>query len=321
MGEVHLARQRGPSGFEKYVVIKTLLPHLVEERDFVNQFFDEARIAAMLSHPNIVQIFDLGEVSGRHYIAMEHVHGVTLRQLASAAEHAGVTVPMGVRCRIAADAGAALDYAHGACNAQGRPLGLVHRDVSPQNVMVSFSGVVKLVDFGVAKANDKLSRTATGVVKGKLAYMSPEQAGGEPLDRRSDVFALGIVLHELLTGRRLFRRENDQATMLAVRRDPILPPSSIDASVPRALDAIVLKALERDRERRYSTCGRLVTELDAAVRRLRLAATPLHLSALLQSLFPDDSAPDAVGRPPRNQAAGDDDTPGSATTTTEDRGS
>ena len=248
MGEVFLARQQGPVGFEKYLVIKTLLPHLTEDQDFVNMFFDEARIAAMLSHPNIAQIYDLGEASGRYYIAMEYVHGETLRATQSAAESVRGGITLGLKCRIIAGAAHALDYAHDARNSAGQPLDLIHRDVSPHNIMIAFSGVVKLVDFGIAKANNKLARTATGVIKGKYAYMSPEQAYGHALDRRSDVFALGIVFHELLTGERLFKKDVDMDTLRAVAEAPITAPSELVKGVPKALDLVVLKALARKRE-------------------------------------------------------------------------
>ncbi|MBS1151993.1 MAG: Serine/threonine-protein kinase Pkn6, partial [Myxococcaceae bacterium] len=233
MGEVFLARQQGPVGFEKFLVVKTLLPHLTEDPDFVNMFFDEARIAALLNHPNIAHIYDLGEAAGRYFIAMEFVHGKTLRETTDAAEGVRGGMMLGLKCRVISSAAQALDYAHDACNSAGQHLGLIHRDVSPQNLMIAFTGEVKLVDFGIAKANNKLARTATGVIKGKYAYMSPEQAYGEPLDRRSDVFALGIVFHELLTGQRLFKRETENQTLTAVSEAKIEPPSTLAKGVPR----------------------------------------------------------------------------------------
>jgi uncharacterized protein (TIGR02265 family) len=294
MGEVFLARQQGPVGFEKFLVIKTLLPHLTEDQDFVNMFFDEARIAAMLSHPNIVQIYDLGETAGRYYIAMEYVHGETLRATQAAAEPERGGLTLGLKCRIIAGAAQALDYAHDARNSAGQHLGLIHRDVSPHNIMIAFSGVVKLVDFGIAKANNKLARTATGVIKGKYAYMSPEQAYGETLDRRSDVFALGIVFHELLTGERLFRRDTDVETMEAVSELEIVPPSERVKGIPKALDVIVMKALARDQDDRYATCGQLQADLEAVIQQQRLAATAAHLAGFMRRLFPEQAAPDAL---------------------------
>ncbi|MBS1151340.1 MAG: Serine/threonine-protein kinase Pkn6 [Myxococcaceae bacterium] len=309
MGEVFLARQQGPVGFEKFLVIKTLLPHLTEDQDFVNMFFDEARIAAMLSHPNIAQIYDLGEASGRYYIAMEYVHGETLRHTQTAAESVKGGLTLGLKCRIIAGAAHALDYAHDARNSAGQPLDLIHRDVSPHNIMIAFSGVVKLVDFGIAKANNKLARTATGVIKGKYAYMSPEQAYGQPLDRRSDVFALGIVFHELLTGERLFKKDSDMDTLRAVADAPIPAPSELTKGIPKALDVIVLKALARKREDRYATCGELQADLEGVILRQRLPATASHLAAFMKGLFPEASAPDALLKLTRPEQAAEEKTP------------
>jgi len=296
MGEVFLARQQGPVGFEKFLVIKTLLPHLTEDQDFVNMFFDEARIAAMLSHPNIVQIYDLGEAQGRYYIAMEYVHGETLRATERAAESVRGGITLGLKCRIIAGAALALDCAHDARNSAGQPLDLIHRDVSPHNIMIAFSGVVKLLDFGIAKANNKLARTATGVIKGKYAYMSPEQAYGQTLDRRSDVFALGTVFHELLTGQRLFKREADMDTLRAVAEGSVQPPSELVKGIPKALDVIVMKALSKNREDRYETCGQFQADLEGVIARQRLPATASHLAAFMKGLFPEQSAPDAMLR-------------------------
>jgi eukaryotic-like serine/threonine-protein kinase len=309
MGEVFLARQQGLEGFEKFLVIKTLLPHLVEDPEFVKMFFDEARIAALLSHPNIAQIYDLGEASGRYYIAMEYVHGETLRKTQKVAESMPGGLALGLKCRIIAGAAQALDHAHDARGPNGQPINLIHRDVSPHNIMVTFSGEVKLVDFGIAKANNKLARTATGIIRGKYAYMSPEQAYGRPLDRRSDVFALGTVFHELLTGQGLFRRETEVLTMKAVATDPVPPPSEIVKGLPKALDFIVLKALSRKLEDRYATCAQLKADLDALIVRQRLPATAARLAEFMQRLFPDASKPDALLRlSQREEAAADDAT-------------
>ena len=192
MAEVFLARQRGPEGFDRKVAVKRILPHLAETADFVRMFLSEARLAARLSHPNIVHIYELGQVGGDYFIAMEYVDGVHAGQLI---EHAR-TEPIWPEliARIGADAAGALAYAHRLTDADGRPLQLVHRDVSPQNIMVSSDGIVKLVDFGIAKAASKAEETRPGVVKGKYAYMSPEQTVGRALDGRSDVFSLGVVL-------------------------------------------------------------------------------------------------------------------------------
>ena len=284
MGQVYLARQKGPVGFEKLVVVKRILPHLSEEPEFIQMFFDEARIAALLNHPNIAQIYDLGEVDGTYYIAMEYVHGESLRLLNSRAEKAG-GLPLGLKCRIISDAAGALDFAHRAKSPSGQPLSLIHRDVSPQNILVGFNGAVKLIDFGVAKAAGKISTTLTGAVKGKYAYMSPEQARGEELDMRSDVFGLGIVFHELLTSGRLFKRETESATLRAVVGHKIAPPSSLVKNLPKGVDALVMTALARKRSERYQDAAEMQLAIEDFLGRARLSATTAHLAAYMRDLY------------------------------------
>ena len=295
MGEVWLARQKGLEGFEKLVVVKTLRSHLKEEQDFVNMFFDEARIAAALTHPNIAQIYDLGEEKGEYFIAMEYVHGTSLKDMADYAHEVERPVPLALKCRAIADAAGALDFAHQAKTPSGQPLALIHRAVSPQNILIGFNGAVKLIDFGVAKAANKLVRTATGVIKGKHAYMSPEQAYGQPLDGRSDVFGLGIVFWELLTGERLFKRESELDTLRAVVGAEIKPPSHKDRTVPKALDAVVMRALERTTAQRYPTAGELREGIERFLTRARLPATAAHLAAYMHELFPDELEPPSTG--------------------------
>ncbi len=287
MGEVFLARQVGAGGFEKLLVVKRILPHLSEDEDFIEMLFDEARIAAALNHPNISQIFDLGEVEGVFYIAMEYIHGDSLRKVNARADEELGGLPLALKCRIIADAAAGLDFAHRAKTATGRPLGLIHRDISPQNILIGFNGSVKLIDFGVAKAAGKISNTLTGTIKGKYAYMSPEQARGEELDHRSDIFGLGTVFYEVLTSTRLFKRESDTATLKAVVGAKILPPSQVVKGLPRALDAIVLKALARERTARYQTMGELQLDLEDFLVRERLPGTLAHLAAFMRELFSD----------------------------------
>ena len=288
MGEVWLARQKGPVGFEKLVVIKTLLQHLREDQEFVNMFFDEARIAAVLNHPNIAQIYDLGEEKGEYFIAMEYVHGLSLRDVVVYALEKGNGMPLALKCRVIADAAAALHFAHQAKTPSGQPLDLIHRDVSPQNILIGFNGTVKLIDFGVAKAANKLVRTATGIIKGKYAYMSPEQAYGKPLDGRSDVFGLGTVFWEILCTDRLFKRENETETLQAVVGAEIHPPSMLDRAVPKSLDPIVLKALSRELPGRYESAEAFQKAIEAWLAKQRLPATNAHLAAFMKQLFPDD---------------------------------
>ncbi len=288
MGEVFLARMKGPVGFEKLVVVKTLLQHLREDQEFVNMFFDEARIAAVLNHPNIAQIYDLGEDKGEYFIAMEYVHGLSLRDVVVHALEKGTPMPLALKCRVIADAAAALDFAHQAKTPSGQPLDLIHRDVSPQNILIGFNGVVKLIDFGVAKAANKLVRTATGIIKGKYAYMSPEQAYGKQLDGRSDVFGLGTVFWEILCTDRLFKRENETDTLQAVVGAEIHPPSMLVRAVPKSLDAVVLKALSREVPERYQSAAAFQNAIESWLTKQRLPATNAHLAAFMKQLFPDD---------------------------------
>ena len=285
MGEVFLARQEGIQGFEKLLVIKTLLPHLTQNKEFVEMFLDEARLAARLAHPNVIQIFDLGQVEDVFYIAMEYVHGEDLKRMWKQAYHAKRTIPTPIAVRIVADAAAGLGYAHRLANAEGQPLGLVHRDVSPQNILLTFDGGVKLIDFGVAKAAGRATQTQTGALKGKYAYMSPEQVEGEELDRRSDVFALGIVLWEMTTGSRLFRSESDVATLKLVSRCEVPPPSQQNPDVPPALDPIVLKALAKDREQRYQDMEAFRLDLENWLAETRSPGSAAHLATYMRDLF------------------------------------
>ncbi|WP_304988518.1 serine/threonine-protein kinase [Corallococcus sp. CA053C] len=288
MGAVYLARQKGPVGFQKLLVVKRLLPHLSEDDEFLQMFLDEARIAALLNHPNIAQIYEMGDVDGQYYIAMEYVHGEPLGSLLPRASAHPGGFPLGLKCRIAAEAAAGLDAAHNARSPSGRKLSLIHRDVSPQNVLVGFNGGVKLIDFGVAKAQGKLSQTVVGTIKGKHAYMSPEQARGEPLDARSDVFGLGTVFYELLTGGRLFKRESEMATLKAVVGFKIVPPSEAVPGIPKSLDAIVFKALARKRDDRFSTAGELQLALEEFLQQEKLHGTSAHLAAFMRDVYAEE---------------------------------
>jgi eukaryotic-like serine/threonine-protein kinase len=290
MGEVWLARVAGESNEQPPIVVKRLLDHLKEDQEFVNMFFDEARIAAALDHPNIARIEDLGEAGGSYYIAMEFVHGMSFGDVVNAALEAGTDMPLALKCRVIAEAAAALDFAHRAKTEAGTPLELIHRDVSPHNIMVGFDGSVKLIDFGVARAANKLTRTATGIIKGKYAYMSPEQAWGKELDGRSDLFGLGVVLWEVLALERLFKRENDTATLRAVVGAEVVPPSHKESAVPKGLDAIVLKALTRDLDSRYQTGNEFKKALEAFLTKQRLYATKAHLAGWMQQLFPEKAS-------------------------------
>ena len=288
MGQVYLARQKGPVGFQKLLVVKRLLPHLSEDDEFIQMFLDEARIAALLNHPNIAQIYDLGEVDGIYYIAMEYVHGEAIAEVHKRAMQRKGTMPVALKCRVISDAAAGLDAAHHARSPSGRKLGLIHRDVSPQNVLVGFNGSVKIIDFGVAKAAGKLSQTTAGQIKGKHAYMSPEQAKGEPLDHRSDVFGLGTVFYELLTGTRLFKRESEMATLKAVVGAKIPPPSEVVPSIPKALDAVVIKALARNRDERFATAGDMQLAIEDFLFKQQQPSTTAHLAGFMREIYAEE---------------------------------
>ncbi len=271
MAEVFRAKAFGVEGFERLVAVKRILPNIAEDKEFIRMFIEEAKLSVQLNHANIAQIFDLGVVDGAYYIALEHVHGRDLRGIFDRCRQLGEAMPVGQACFVAMKVCEGLDYAHNKRDQSGRELSLVHRDVSPQNILVSFEGEVKLIDFGIAKAARTNSKTNSGIVtqagilKGKFGYMSPEQVRGMQVDRRSDVFSCGIVLYELLTGERLFVGESDFSTLEKVRNVEILPPSTYNRKIPEELERIVLKALAKDVEDRYQNAIDLHDELQAFV--------------------------------------------------------
>src|SRR6476620_187324 len=228
--EIYLARIGGTAGFEKYVVVKCLHDHLADDPDFVKMFLDEARLAAVLDHSNIVQTFELGEYENRYYMVLEFLAGLSLAMVVRRAQERlqGGYIPVALVLNIAAQACAGLHYAHERTTS-GKPLNMVHRDISPQNLVISFEGVVKVVDFGIARAEMRETKTKAGTIKGKFAYMSPEQCIAANVDRRTDVFALGVIVHELLTGRRLFKRNSPYETYQAVIECAVDPPSRINS--------------------------------------------------------------------------------------------
>ena len=291
MGQVFLARERG--AVERLVVLKLILPHLAEDEEFLTMFLEEARLVARLQHQNLVTILDLLEVEGRHCLAMEYVQGDDVRRLDKHSRLKGKLLPTGLVLRIISEAAAGLDYAHKSRDAQGQPLRLVHRDVSPQNILVGFDGGVKIIDFGVAKAAGSSHNTATGVLKGKYPYMSPEQASGQAIDGRSDQFALGVVMWELLTGKRLFKGESDMMTLRLVKDCQVPPPSQLNPKLPPGLDEVVLRALSPTPDKRYPDCGAFRLALEDYVIQLRMPASNAHLSAYLRELYAERIAAEA----------------------------
>lgn len=263
MAEVFRARLTGVSGFEREVAIKRILPNVAEDSEFIRMFIDEAKIAVQLNHPNIAQIYDLGCDAGTYYIAMELVHGRDMRTIFRLFYDRGQAMPIPMVVHIFLRVCDALHYAHFAEAPGGRSLALVHRDVTPQNILISYEGEVKVIDFGLARAAGRVSQTQAGVVKGKLAYLSPEQSRGKKVDHRTDIFATGICLWEMLTGARLFLGPNDVETVRRVQRCEVPPPRTVNPRIPPDLEEIVLRALARDIQQRYQTAMELHDDLQA----------------------------------------------------------
>lgn len=288
MAEVFRATTSGAAGFERTVAIKVLLPTIAMDDGFVTMLIDEAKIAGLLTHANIAQIFDLGKVDDRYYIVQEFVNGKDLRAMQKAMALDGRAFDVKQSSHIAIKVCEALEYAHTKCDPNGNPVELVHRDISPQNIMVSREGEIKLVDFGIAKAEGRSTRTLAGLVKGKFAYMSPEQLRGLPVDRRSDVFACGIVLWELLTGKALFRRSSEFETLKRARSAEIEPPSKYNNSVSKELDAAVLKALTRHVDDRFQTAIDFRDALWSAMRAEKGFYARADLATWMRDNFPEE---------------------------------
>ncbi len=284
MAELYLAKARGIAGFEKPCVLKLVLPHLADDRAFAEMFLAEARLAATLDHPNVVHVVDIGEVGGEYFFVMEYVHGRDVRALLRARPGA---IPLPAALTIAHGIAEGLHYVHEQRDGDGKFLGLVHRDVSPSNVMVRFDGCVKLVDFGIAKATEQRNATRTGILKGKVHYMSPEQCEGHTIDRRTDVFALGILLYEMTTGRTLFTGANDYYVMSRIVRGIYARPREVDPAYPEALERIVLRALARDPAERYVSAQALQLDLEAYARDARISLSPRVLAQTMLELFGD----------------------------------
>lgn len=252
MAEIFRGLAYDLSGIKKTVCIKKILSHIAASREFIDMLVDEAKIAVRLNHGNIAQVYDLGKAGEDYFIVMEYVEGQTLSKIFKKVSRQKKRLPIPIVCNIISEIASGLNYMHCRSDENGEPLNIIHRDISPQNLMVSYSGIVKIIDFGIAKAAVKIGQTESGILKGKFAYMSPEQAYGDPLDHRSDIFSLGVIFHELLTGKRLFKAEENKQTLKNVKRAKVLAPSQIVPEIPKELDQIVLKALERDRRHRYA---------------------------------------------------------------------
>ncbi len=261
MAEVFRGKQVGVEGFAKLVALKRILPNISQDADFIEMFIDEAKLANQMQHANVVQIYDLGQVTEQYYIAMEYVSGVDLRTIWDRARRRNRLLPIAMSCYIMQRVCEGLDYAHRKKDDMGREIGLVHRDVSPQNVLISFEGECKVVDFGIAKAKNKVSKTQAGILKGKFGYMSPEQVRGLELDNRSDIFACGAVLYELLVGERLFLGESDFSTLEKVRNVEVMAPTQLNKNLSPQVERIVMKCLQKNRDERYRYCSEIAEDL------------------------------------------------------------
>ncbi|WP_224366729.1 serine/threonine protein kinase [Hyalangium versicolor] len=261
MAEVWRGKTFGAGGFERLVAIKRILPNIAEDDEFISMFIDEAKISVQLAHANIAQIYELGHISNSYFIAMEYIPGKDMRAIFDRCRKKGEPAPIPLVAYTVAKMCEGLDYAHRKKDGMGRDLNIVHRDISPQNVLISFEGEVKVIDFGIAKAAGKATKTQAGILKGKFGYMSPEQIRGLPLDRRSDVFAIGVCLYEMLTGERLFVGDSDFSVLEKVRKAEVAPPSTYNRRIPEQLEKIVLKALTKDVDERYQYASELGDDL------------------------------------------------------------
>jgi serine/threonine protein kinase len=291
MGEIYLARAQGAAGFEKTVIIKTILPRLSEEEEFVERFLDEGRTVVNLSHGNIVPVFDMDEIDGEYFIAMDYVPG---RDLKAVLERRDDPLPPKLAAYIISQVCEGLAYAHRQTDEEGESLEIVHRDVSPSNVLLSTDGEVKLIDFGIARAAGRSSETVTGRIQGKCCYMSPEQATGKTVDRRSDIFSAGVVFYELLTGERPFEGDSDLRSLELVRQCQFAPPSTVDPDVPEPLDDIVERALARDPEDRYETADQMQSDLMQFLVAEESVLTSKDVAAFLEATFPEGPKRDAI---------------------------
>ncbi|MED5369888.1 MAG: serine/threonine-protein kinase [Myxococcota bacterium] len=301
MAEVFRARSYGMAGFEKILVIKRILDHLGQDEEFVKLFIDEARIAVSLIHVNIVQVFELGEVDGAYFMAMEYVHGLDLARLVNRANKVG-PVPINIACFIVIEALKALQFAHERRDDEGEPMHIVHCDISPQNILISFSGEVKITDFGISRASFQADEQHD-VIRGKYAYMSPEQVEGRPLDGRSDLFSIGIVFYELLTGRRLFKARNRDETLARVKRAEVPSARSFRPELSEDLEDLLLRALARRPEHRYQDAAEMLDALSALVVREGHRANNNDLAGYMKATIEAASAKAKGEKPARRRAS------------------
>jgi len=289
MAQLFRAKIIGVQGFEKFIAIKQILPHLAEEKDLISSFIDEAKLAALLNHQNVVQIYDFGNVEDSYFITMEYLFGKDLRMIANKSKEKGLPLRLENCLYITSRICSGLDYAHKLKDFQGKPLNIIHRDISPQNVIITYEGDVKIVDFGIAKARSQSTITQVGMIKGKVAYMSPEQAAGKTIDHRSDIFPTGILLYEMLSGKRMFTGDTLQI-LAKVRRAEFEPPEAAIVDLPPKLYRILNLALAKEPEQRYQSCGEILADLEECMFELSLRPTARGLAQYMKELFKEDIA-------------------------------
>jgi serine/threonine protein kinase len=303
MAQIFLARQTGLGSFERHVVLKTILRERASDQRFVTMFLDEAKLAATLNHQNVAQVYEVDQADGAYFMAMEYVHGENARAILETTLRRGWTIPLELAVMIISGAAAGLHHAHERRGKNGQPLNIVHRDVSPANIMVGYDGSVKVLDFGIAKAEERATKTVGGTIKGKYGYMSPEQCKGKPIDRRSDIFALGICLYELTTLRRAFKGNDDFETMKRIVSGDVILPSVAVPGFPRELEAILLTAMASDPNARFQSAQELIEALDAFAVRAKLTGSNTAMGRFMTQLFGSKKEPWVEGA--RSHATGE----------------
>ena len=293
MAELFRAKLTGAQGFEKLIAIKKILSNLVEEENLVKSFIDEAKLAALLHHENIVQIYDFGSMDGEFFIAMEYLFGKDLRTITQTASDRNLPISMENSLYLASRICAGLDYSHNLKDLQGKPLNIIHRDINPQNILITYEGQVKIIDFGIAKAASHNTKTRENLIKGKLAYMSPEQANGQTIDHRSDIFSTGIILYEMLSARRMFQGETLHVLTL-VRNAQYEPPEKVIPNLPAKLSEILDRALAKDPADRYQSCGEMLAEIEECLFKLSLRPNARTFASYMKALFEEEMAEEEI---------------------------
>lgn len=293
MAEVFRAK---PQSSDRVLALKRIHPHHLENDDFVSMLIDEAKISFQLDHPNIVQVVDMGRVDKHYFIAMEYIAGRDLRRVIERLAESGRPFPVADACAIIAQVAKGLDYAHAKSDGRGKRMEIIHRDISPQNILCGFDGLTKVIDFGIAKAAGRLMETQVGILKGKYAYMSPEQAAGGRLDQRTDIFSTGIMLYECLVGKHPFRAPHDLETLRNIKHGTMVPPREANPALPASVERIIFQALSPEKEDRYFTAGALAADLEKALQKIQPGYSQQDCADFVGGLFADEIAGEASGQ-------------------------